>query len=79
MKLSVLDTFILARGRFPTPLTRAEERIDLAVNIACENDEAHTASQKQWVIAQMLRVLLPEAEYAQLFGADWDEGTAPGE
>lgn len=77
MKTADLDDFIRGRGAVPDPLTRAEERISLAANLALENGDIDGAHHKQWVIAQMLRALLTEEEEAQLLDEDWDDGIAP--
>lgn len=77
MKTADLDASIRSRGGTPDDLTRAEERISLAANLALEYGYIDGAHHKQWLISQMLRTLLAEEEEAQLLDEDWDDGIAP--
>jgi hypothetical protein len=77
MKTADLDQFIRSRGAVPDAATRMEERISLAANLALENGYIDGAAHKQFVLSQMLRILLTEEEEAQLLDDNWDDGIAP--
>lgn len=76
MKTADLDAWIVSRAKVPNALTRAEERISLAANLALENGYIEGVAQKQWLVTQMLLILLDESEEYML-GDEWDQGIAP--
>lgn len=77
MKTADLDAIIHERAKVPNALTRAEERVSLAANLALEYGYIDGSHHKQWLISQMLRTLLTEEEEATLLDEDWDDGIAP--